>query len=149
MSDEQQGPKIIVDEDWKSQVQAEKEAAAKSDGEPGEAEAPDAAPRQHAPTGGVGAIPPATLDVLISSLAAQAMAAMGHLPDPREGHPVVRPDVAKHAIDMLGMLEEKTKGNRTPEESAMLEGILHELRMIFVTTRKESSAPASAPEQTV
>jgi hypothetical protein len=66
---------------------------------------------------------------------------MGRLPDPVEGHPVVRPDLAKHYVDLLGMLEEKTKGNLTPEESEMLGDVLHELRMAFVMTRREPAAP--------
>jgi hypothetical protein len=150
MTDEQKEPKIIVDEDWKSQVQAEKEAAAAAaqqqqsevtaegaaDPEQPQAKGDDAA--KAASSAGMGHIPPASLDVLLSTLAAQAMTAMGHLPDPVEGHPVVRPDLAKHYIDMVGMLEEKTKGNLTPDEANMIESVLHELRMIFVTTRGQT-----------
>ena len=135
MTDDQQDePKIVVDEDWKSQVEREKEAAEAAKQE-----------RQEQPTGdadqarqqqSAAQIPPASFGVLVSSFAAQAMTAMGQIPDPMEGHPVVRPDLAKHCIDMLGMLDEKTKGNLTPEESKMLSDVLHELRMLFVATRK-------------
>lgn len=137
MSEEQQkDPKIIVDEDWKGQVQAEKEAAAKKEQvtESAEPETPDAAP-DAMPDAMPHHIPEASLAVLVSTLAAQAMTAMGHLPDPVAGHPIVRPDLAKHYVDMLAVLEAKTKGNLTPDEADMMENVLHELRMIFVTTR--------------
>ncbi|MCS7237369.1 MAG: DUF1844 domain-containing protein, partial [Thermoguttaceae bacterium] len=39
---------------------------------------------------------------------------------------------AKLFIDLLGVLEEKTQGNRTPEETEMLQGMLDELRLAFV-----------------
>jgi hypothetical protein len=151
MTDEQKEPKIIVDEDWKSQVQAEKEAAAAA-AEQGQSEGTEDAAEEQGQTDAksddaatsassaqMGPIPAASLDVLLSTLAAQAMTAMGHLPDPVEGHPVVRPDLAKHYIDMVGMLEEKTKGNLTPDETNMIETVLHELRLIFVSTRKSEA----------
>ena len=60
------------------------------------------------------------------------MAALGQLPDPIEGKPVVRKELAKFQIDMLAVLEEKTKGNLSAEESSMLTDVLHKLRMAFV-----------------
>jgi hypothetical protein len=63
------------------------------------------------------------------------MMALGRAADPREGHPVVRPDWAKHYIDTLSMLEEKTKGNLASDETEMLSAVLHELRMLFLVTR--------------
>jgi hypothetical protein len=146
MNDHQEEPKIVVDDDWKSKVQAEKEAAQ----QPPE-RAPEPAPEApHKPARGRPAseIPPASFSVLISTLAAQAMTAMGKVPDPLSGHPVVRPDLAQHCIDTLDMLEEKTKGNLTTQESAILTGILYELRMMYVTIRanppeQKSEAPAA------
>ena len=131
MSDQQEEPKIVVDEDWKSRVRAEREAARKAR----TSASPDAEPAGEA---AAGRLPPASFEVLISTLMAQALTAMGKLPDPVQGHPVVRPDLAKHYIDMLGMLEEKTKGNLTTDETGVLDDVLHQLRMTFVTTRKES-----------
>ena len=131
MSDQQEEPKIVVDEDWKSRVRAEREAARKAR----TSASPDAEPAGEA---AAGRLPPASFEVLISTLMAQALTAMGKLPDPVQGHPVVRPDLAKHYIDMLGMLEQKTKGNLTTDETGVLDDVLHQLRMTFVTTRKES-----------
>ena len=130
MSDQQEEPKIVVDEDWKSRVRAEREAARKAR----TSASPDAEPAGEA---AAGRLPPASFEVLISTLMAQALTAMGKLPDPVQGHPVVRPDLAKHYIDMLGMLEQKTKGNLTKDEAGVLDDVLHQLRMTFVTTRKE------------
>ena len=136
MSEEQEkDPQIIIDEDWKTQVQAEKEAAAANE-EPADS-AESETPEPHADTV-PHHVPEASLAVLISTLAAQAMTAMGHLPDPVQGHAVVRPDLAKHYIDMIGLLDAKTKGNLTSDEAGMMENVLHELRMIFVTTRGQA-----------
>ena len=134
MSDQQDEPKIVVDEDWKSRVRAEREAAKK---------AATAASEEARPAGedagetAAGRIPPASFEVLISTFVVPALTAMGKLPDPVQGHPVVRPDLAKHYIDMLSMIEEKTRGNLTKDEAGMLEDVLHQLRMSFVTTRQE------------
>lgn len=125
-------PKIVVDEDWKSRVQAEKEAA----GKPAAASEPEKETKtQRAATA---PLPDASFELLVSTLMAQALTAMGKLPDPVQGHAVVRPDLAQHYIDLLGMLEQKTKGNLTDDEAQMLDAVLHQLRMTFVTTRRET-----------
>ncbi len=118
---EEEKPKIIVDEDWKSQAQAEKEALEKETSEKRETVGDESG----------GKMPEPSISVLISTLAAQAMSCLGRIPDP-EGKLIKRLDIAKHHIDMLGVLEEKTKGNLSAEEEAMLSGVLHELRMDFV-----------------
>jgi hypothetical protein len=118
MPDDQPKPKIIIDEDWKSQVQAEKQRLAEEPQQP--------PPREHE-------MPPATFPVLISTIATQAMVCLGQLPNPMSGKAELHLDEAKHFIDTLQMLEEKTAGNRTPDESAMLDELLHELRMAYVT----------------
>lgn len=140
MSDSSAGgekPRIIIDEDWKSQVQAEKEALAK---QKQAASAPAAAPDAPSPGGETGRphepLPPATLSVLITTLATQALAMLGQIPLPGMDKPELHLDEAKHFIDMLEMLEHKTAGNRTSEESQLLENVLHELRLGFVTLKK-------------
>jgi len=142
MSEGQEERKIVIDEDWKGQVEREKEAAeaARQETEKQKNEGTEQ-PRTDSPEA---QLPPASFPALVTSLAAQALAAMGQMPDPAEGHPVVRPDLAKHCIDTLGMLEEKTKGNLTSEESGMLSDILHQLRMLFVSVR---SAPPEEMEE--
>ncbi len=141
MSDQQDEPKIVVDEDWKSRVRAEREAAKKA---AAEAAADTQQASQSAADAASGQIPPASFEELISTFAVPALTAMGKLPDPVQGHPIVRPDLAQHYIDMLSVVEEKTKGNLTKDEAGMLDDLLHQLRMAFVTTRTEPEPPAKA-----
>jgi hypothetical protein len=110
--------KLIIDEDWKSQAQAEKEALERQP--------------QAKPDAAAAPMPPVTLAVLLTTLATQALVSLGQIPHPVSGKPELHLDEAKHFIDTLEMLEEKTKGNRTEEESRLLDNLLHELRMGFV-----------------
>ena len=130
-------PKIIVDDDWKARAQAEKEELLK------QAEAKKAESQQQGDDGqSMPPMPPASFPFLLTTLATQAMASLGQMPDPVEGKPVIRPELAKHYIDTLGVLEEKTKGNLSNEESAMLKNLLHELRMLYVSVEKNPTPPA-------
>jgi hypothetical protein len=127
MADEPGKSKLFIDEDWKSQVQAEKEAAKHS--EPAKPAA-DTAGQQ-------GEIPEPSLPSLVISLATQAMGALGLLAGP-DGQPLpAEPEYAKYLIDTIGMLDVKTKGNQTAEESAMFEDALHQLRMTFVAVTSQ------------
>jgi hypothetical protein len=122
MADPQE-KKIIVDEDWKSKVEAERAAAEQEAKEPQQQKA--AEPR--------GPLPPPSLPLLASSLAFQAMISLGLMPHPGTGK-AAEPDFAqaKHFIDTVEMLQQKSEGNRTPEESESLESVLHELRMMYI-----------------
>ena len=84
-------------------------------------------------------IPPASFDLLVMTHASQAMLAMGFMPDPTTGEIVKNLKLAGHHVDMLGILEEKTKGNLTEAEAAMLENSLHQLRMAFVQAKSETA----------
>ena len=131
MSEEQtQEPRIIVDEDWKSRVEEEKRATKKP--ETAETQASAAADAPHA-----GPMPPATLSFLVTTLATQAMVSLGQVPNPFSGKTEVRPPEARHFIDTLAMLEEKTANNRTPEESTLLDSFLHQLRMSYVEAQSQ------------
>ncbi len=116
-------PKIIVDEDWKAKAQAEKEALEKSQQEKRQDEGDD--------SGAGEKLPPVSFPMLVSTMATQAMASLGRIPD-AEGKLHKHLELAKFHIDMLGVLEEKTKGNLTPEEQTMVTDTLHELRMDYV-----------------
>ena len=132
MTDEQDDkPKIIVDEDWKEQVQTEKEVQKKLE-EEGQQDKPAA-------TGGE-PLPPASFSTLVMTLATQAMAALGQLSEPQDGKITVELEYGKHLIDTLAMLEEKTKGNLTNDEAAMLENALHQLRMLYVAVERQVTA---------
>jgi hypothetical protein len=115
--------KIIIDEDWKSQVEAEKEAARRAEEPP---KPSDPKPDARIP------MPPADFGFLIGTLYIQGAMALGLLANPATKKAEVHIDQAKHAIDLLTMLEQKTQGNRTPEESSELEAALHELRLAYV-----------------
>lgn len=124
--------KIIIDEDWKTRVEAEKEQLK------GQEEPPTGSPQggaeQEQP------LPPASLSVLITSLGMQAMMALGLVAATESGPSKPRLNEARHLIDLLGVLEEKTAGNRTPEETALLDQLLHELRMGFVAVQQHGGA---------
>jgi len=81
---------------------------------------------------GVGQMPPANFETLLSSFVTQALFAMGAIPDPQTGQPVMHLDLARHHIDMLSVLEEKTKNNLSEDETKMLAGTLYELRNRYV-----------------
>lgn len=77
-------------------------------------------------------LPPPSFSLLVASLGSQAMMALGQIPNPTDGKTEVRPELAKHAIEMLSILEQKTKGNLDADEAKMLDAVLHQLRMAFV-----------------
>lgn len=133
MSDEQD-PKIITDDDWKSQVEAEKEVLQ----DELEKERSDS----DSDSDEVGEMPPASFSVLVTTLASQAMVMMGHIPDPVSGQAVVNKPMAKHFIDTLGVLEEKSSGNLDEQESALLTQMLHQLRIAFVDAKPTAEEPA-------
>ena len=69
----------------------------------------------------------------VVSLASSAAIHFGDLPDPATGQPAeVNLDGAAQMIDILALLEEKTRGNLTLEERQVLEQVLYELRLRFV-----------------
>ncbi|MDA1054613.1 MAG: DUF1844 domain-containing protein [Planctomycetota bacterium] len=147
MSEEETSkPKVIVDDDWKSRAQAEKEqlqkqAEAKQQ-QPAETPKEEPSPSPAQPEATM-PLPPASFSFLVTSLATQALATMGQVPG-ADGKPIVQLKHAKHFIDTLAILEEKTKGNLTADEAAMLENVLHELRLLFVTIGKQSAANTRA-----
>lgn len=143
MSDEKEEPKLIIDEDYKTQVEREKEqlraqqeaedATESSDAVASEASSAEAQPDVPPP-------PPPSLTFLVTSLATQAMAAMGQIPG-EDGEPLpVNMDYAKHFIDLIGVLEEKTSGNLDDTESKFLQETLHQMRMMFVSMQQQSKS---------
>jgi hypothetical protein len=116
--------KIIVDEDWKAEAQREKEILAAQE----EAEKKRGQEEKQAR----GPLPQGNFAALISMLMTQALFALGLLQV--KGQEKKEPDLemAKYNIDMLKTLEEKTKGNLSKEEEAVLANTLNELRMGYV-----------------
>ena len=89
-----------------------------------------------------GADDPASFLNFLMSIASNAAAALGMMEHPVTGQRSVDPELAKHWIDVLGMLEQKTRGNLAPQEHQIFEGLLADLRMQYV-----SLTSARAPKQ--
>ncbi len=83
---------------------------------------------------------PASFLSLVMSLASNAAASLGMMPHPVTGETGVDLQTAKHWIDVLGMLEQKTRGNLDVQEAQTLEHLLADLRMQYVSF---TNAPAS------
>ena len=124
-------PKIQVDSDWKAEAQAEKEKLAAAQQEEGEKD-----PR---------ALPPADFKGLMGVLASQAMMGLGMVQDPNGKGVMVDLEGSKFAIDLLAVIDEKTKGNLSDEEDKELTQLLTELRSRFVQITQLIAQQASAP----
>ncbi len=117
MSDEGSS-KLHIDSDWKTEAAREKERLAKETAE------------DTAPAGGVPGQP--VLADLINMLAMQAAIALGGYKGPGGDSIPANPEAAKHHIDLLDVLEQKTKGNLSDDEKHVLDTVLYELRMQYV-----------------
>jgi hypothetical protein len=81
--------------------------------------------------------PALSFTAFVLSLASTAAIHFGDLPDPASGEPSTpNLDGAAQMIEILTLLENKTRGNLTPEERQVLEQVLYELRMRFVEARE-------------
>jgi len=78
---------------------------------------------------------------LVMSLASNAAANLGMMPHPVTGETGVDLQTAKHWIDVLGMLEQKTKGNLDRQEAMTLENLLADLRMQYVSFTNAPTPP--------
>ena len=72
---------------------------------------------------------------------------LGQIPNPQTGQGEVNLELAKMFIDQLGMIQEKTRGNLTNEEAAVLRNTLSNLQLAFVEVSQQSRAesPAASP----
>lgn len=95
-------------------------------------------------------IPPATFSFLVESLLMQTQVQLGLLhfgQSDEENEPNL--PVARHSIDLLAMLQEKTRGNLSVEEQRLLENGLTELRFRYIQVTEEQNkknAPKDEPE---
>ena len=81
-------------------------------------------------------MPPADFRGLVGMLASQAIMGLGAMQDPKTGRVVIDLEGARFSIDLLGMLEEKTRGNLAEDEAEELRQILGELRSRYVQIAK-------------
>lgn len=126
-----------VDESWKEQAQREKHVAAQA--------APTSQATQPSPAQGAGRPQPAParpeepaeplearFDLFLSGLLMEALVALGEMPHPATRQQQTSLPRAKYLIDLLGILEEKTKGNLLAEEETLLKDALYQLRMRYL-----------------
>src|SRR5689334_1673291 len=85
------------------------------------------------------ALPPATFTFLVLSLRAQTEMQLGLMHFGEEEKPEPDLQLARHSIDLLGVLQEKTKGNLSLEEQRLLENSLTELRFRYVQVSDEAA----------
>lgn len=89
--------------------------------------------------------PPVALDPVdfsthILSLASSALVALGKMPGPDgQPHPI-DVETARHLIDVLGMLEQKTKGNLDETEGKLLASLIYDLRVAYVDAQPKKRA---------
>lgn len=133
MSDEK---KIFIDEDWKAQVQREKELA-KQKAE----EEPPAAEEGEESAGGEQNIE-ASFAGLLQSLATQCLFALGLIAPPNAKEVTIDLVQAQFVIDTLAMLREKTKGNLTDEEDGALTEAISELQRAYVARAQQAQEAA-------
>ena len=146
---------LHIDDDWKKQAQEEKKRLAEQAARDRPAapagpagvvtSAKPAAPPAAAARGGgrrnEREMPEASFSTLVQSIVTQILLYVGDLAV-RGSEGMTNLDMARHHLDTLGILEEKTRGNLTPEEKEMLDGALYETRMRFINV---SSRHAELP----
>lgn len=79
-----------------------------------------------------GPLPEIDFTHFMFSLSTSALIQLGEIEDPFTQKLVKNLPLAKQTIDLIGMLQEKTKGNLTPEEEKVMEYVLYDLRMKYV-----------------
>jgi hypothetical protein len=129
-------PKIHIDTDWKAQARAEKDRLARE-------EAQSEATRRE--RGRPGELPKADFRALVGVLASQAMLGLGAVGDPRSGRVIVDLQGAQFAIDLLDVLQQKTKDNLDSAETEELRLVLAELRARFVEISGMVTRQMAAP----
>ena len=88
---------------------------------------------------------PAGFVSFVMSIASNAASSMGMMEHPVTHNREIDLEIAKHWIDVLGMLETKTRNNLLAQEEKILEGLLADLRMQYVSMTSSASASASGP----
>ena len=127
MTDEER--RLQIDDDWKSEPAAEKarlaETVEEQAGQP---------------------MPAADFVGLIQLIAMQAVVGLGGLAGPGGQEIPPNLELAKHHIDMLEVIEAKTKGNLNDEEKRLIDTTLHQLRMAYVEALRGPGPGAKSPK---
>lgn len=127
MTTDDQKPKLHIDSGWKAEAQAEKERLAQQE-------------QKRQSDGGAqgqrGELPDADFRGLVGMLVSQAISGLGAMADQKTGRVVIDLEGSRFFIDLLGVLEEKTKGNLSDEEAGELTEVLGELQNRYVQITK-------------
>ena len=94
-------------------------------------------PRPEPGTGPRRDLPPADFATLVNMLTTNAMVFLGQIPAPGSQQYLRNLPQAQHMIDLLMVLREKTRGNLTPEEEQMLQELLPQLQMAYVSVNRQ------------
>jgi hypothetical protein len=93
-----------------------------------------------------GAVPPVSIEHVIQSIYVSAVVALGAATEPGQ-KPRIDILGARQSIDMLGVLQEKTKGNLSEKEQRLLQNALFEVRMMFLEVTNAIAQQAQRPPQ--
>ncbi len=136
MSEEEQG---FVIRDKRGRSSASEESPTSKAQPSSEAAAADVPPSSEA----AAPSPPLTFSSFVFSLGTSALMLMGESLDPQQPTPPVNLPQAKEIVDILSMLEEKTKGNLTSEEGSVIKDMLYTLRMKYVSATSGQGSKVS------
>ena len=117
-----------LDEDGELKEEKKEEESKEEEGKKEEVEKEDA---QRPP------LPEVNFNSLIFSLSSSALLHLGEIADPQTGEKKKDLPMAKHSVDIIAMLKDKTEGNLTDEEQKFLDNILTDLRLRYVKSAKK------------
>ena len=138
-------PSLHIDSDWKKQAQEEKRRLAEEEQKKSAAAPPAAPPVAAPPSGAAGRaprgraqreIPPAGIPTLVSQLLTQTLMYLGEMAA-MGGEPILNFDMARHQVDTLAVLDEKTRGNLTEDEQKVLNTALYEAQTRFIAVASQ------------
>ena len=140
-------PSLYVDSDWKKQAQEEKrKLAEQSKARQADSIAPAVTSSASAATGPAAStrrtgrqVPAPGFGSLVQSVMTQILYYLGELPT--AGQSAMDLDLAKHHLDTLTMLEEKTKNNLNLEEQGLMDAALYETRTRFISVASQLLGP--------
>ena len=116
---------VVKDKRFSAKKGDEEESKVKEEAKTGEPPREDGSDQE-------GPLPEIDFTHFMFSLSTSALIQMGEIEDPFTQKLVKNLPLAKQTIDLIGMLEEKTKGNLTPDEEKLMQYILYDLRMRYV-----------------
>ena len=93
--------------------------------------------------------PAISFSTLLISIASAALSGLGVIPNPTTGKMEKNVLLARHNIDLLTLLKEKTSGNLSEEEASLMDNLLYDLQLKFVADTQPAKAAEGATEPNV